>query len=54
MVAESKETHGGNLNGIRCETNRYFRNKKREYLKEKSIGLKQTVRTKILETYIEF
>jgi hypothetical protein len=29
------EIIGDNLNNVRCETSRYFRNKKREYLKDK-------------------
>jgi hypothetical protein len=29
------EINGDNLNNVRCEACRYFRNKKREYLKEK-------------------
>jgi hypothetical protein len=33
LVAVSK-SNGDNLNVVRCETSRTFRNKKREYLKE--------------------
>jgi len=29
------QTNGHNLNNVRCETSRTFRNEKREYLKEK-------------------
>jgi hypothetical protein len=29
------EINGDNLNNVRCEARRYFRNKKREYLKDK-------------------
>jgi hypothetical protein len=36
------QTNGGNLNNVRCETTRTFRNKKREYPEEKLISLKQT------------
>jgi hypothetical protein len=27
--------NGNNLNNVRCEASRYFRNKKREYLKDR-------------------
>jgi hypothetical protein len=47
------QTNGDNMNNVRCETSTTFRNKKREYLTEKIMSLKQTVRTKISETYIE-
>jgi hypothetical protein len=33
------EINGDNLNNIRCEANRYIRNKKGEYQKEKLINL---------------
>jgi hypothetical protein len=39
------EIHGNNLNNVRCENNRHFRNKGRECLKEKLMSLQQTVRT---------
>jgi hypothetical protein len=32
---DPSEINGDNLNTVRCEVNRYFRNKKREYLKDK-------------------
>jgi hypothetical protein len=44
------QTSGDNLNNVRHETGRTFRNKKREYLKEK-INELETNRTKISETY---
>jgi hypothetical protein len=34
-VQDPSEINGDNLNNIRCETRRHFRNKKREYLKDK-------------------
>jgi hypothetical protein len=40
------------VNNIRRETNRHFRNKKREYLKDKIDEL-ATNTTRILEIYIE-
>jgi hypothetical protein len=35
MVAKSKPNHGDNLQNLRSEASRKFRNKKREYLKGK-------------------
>jgi hypothetical protein len=40
------------MNNLRRENNIPFRNKKREYVIEKYISLKQTVRIKISEIYI--
>jgi hypothetical protein len=34
-LQDPSEINGDNLNHIRCETIRHFRNKKREYLKDK-------------------
>jgi uncharacterized protein YaaR (DUF327 family) len=34
-LQDQSEINGDNLNNARCEANRYFRNKKREYLKDK-------------------
>jgi hypothetical protein len=45
--------NGDNLNNVRYETSRHFRNKKREYLKAELMSLQQTVRTRILETCME-
>jgi hypothetical protein len=47
------QANGDNVNNVRRETSRTCRNKKREYLKEKIVSLKQSVRTKIPETYID-
>jgi hypothetical protein len=44
--------NGDNLNIVRCETSRTFRNKRREYLKDK-INELETKRTKVLETWVE-
>jgi hypothetical protein len=41
------------LNNVRCESSGNYRNRKREYLKEKIKELERTVRTKISKTYIE-
>jgi hypothetical protein len=35
-LQESSKINGGNLNNIRRETSRDFRNKKKEYLKDKT------------------
>jgi hypothetical protein len=43
---------GDNLNDVKHEANRTFRNKKREYLKEK-INDHQRERTKTSEAYIK-
>jgi hypothetical protein len=32
---DPREINGDNLTNVGCETSRYFRNKKREYLKDK-------------------
>jgi hypothetical protein len=34
-LQDPSEINGDNLNSIRCVTNRHFRNRRREYLKEK-------------------
>jgi cell division septum initiation protein DivIVA len=43
------ETNGDNLNNVRREASRYFRNKKREYLKDRINELE----TRTSETCIE-
>jgi hypothetical protein len=35
VVTGTSEINGDNLNNVRHEASRYFRNKKREYLKDK-------------------
>jgi hypothetical protein len=52
-MQNSSETNGDNLENVRHETSRTFMNKRREYLKQKLMSLKQTVRTKISEAYKE-
>jgi hypothetical protein len=44
------QTNEDNTNNVRRETSRTFR-KMRQYVREKSTSLKQTLRTKISETY---
>jgi len=51
-LKNSSQTSGDNLTYVRRQTNTIY-SKKREHLKEKSMSLKQTVRTKISQTYIE-
>jgi hypothetical protein len=51
-LQDQSEKHGDNTNSIRREASRHFRNKKREYLKDK-INKLVTNRTKTLETCIE-
>jgi hypothetical protein len=46
-------TNGDYVNNVSHDTGRNFGNRKTEYLKEKLVSFKQTVRTKISETYIE-
>jgi len=39
-----------NLNNVRHEASRHFKNKKKDYLKAKMMNLKLTIRSKISET----
>jgi hypothetical protein len=34
-LQDPSEINGDNVNNVRCEASRYFRNKKKEYLKDK-------------------
>jgi hypothetical protein len=47
------ETNGDNMNNVRHENSRTFRNKKREFLKEKINELETSSKNKKSETYIE-
>jgi hypothetical protein len=47
------EINGDNLNNVRCEANRQFRNKKREYLEDKISEVAITERTRTSQTRIE-
>jgi hypothetical protein len=49
-LQDPSEINGDNLNNIRRETSRHFRNKKKEYMKDKN--LQRTVSTRLLETGI--
>jgi hypothetical protein len=52
-LQDPSEIDGDNLNNVRHEASRYFRNKKREYWKKKLMSLQCIVRTRTLETCIE-
>jgi hypothetical protein len=52
-LQDPSEINWDNLNYVRREASRYFRNKKMEYLKEKSTSLQQTVRTKTPSMCVE-
>jgi hypothetical protein len=49
-LQDPSKINGDNMNNIRCEAIRHFRNKKREYLKGK---INELIRTRTLETCIE-
>jgi hypothetical protein len=50
---DPSEINGDNLNNVRCGASRYFRNKKREYLKDKIIELATNSKNKIRDLYRE-
>jgi hypothetical protein len=52
-LQDPNEINGDNLNNVRREASRYFRNKKGAYLKDKNYEFPKTVRTRTSETYIE-
>jgi hypothetical protein len=52
-LQDPSEINGDNLNNVRREASRHFRNKKREYLKTKLMSLQRIVRTRTSETCIE-
>jgi hypothetical protein len=47
------EINGDNLNNVRREDSKYFRNKKKKYLKDKINEVATIVRTRTSETCIE-
>jgi hypothetical protein len=47
------EINGENLNNVRCEASRHFRNKKREYLKGNINELATNSKNKTSDTRIE-
>jgi hypothetical protein len=52
-LQDPKEINGDNLNNVRCEASRYFRNRKREYLKDKINELATNSKKRTSETCIE-
>jgi hypothetical protein len=52
-LQDPSEINVDNLNNVRREASRHFRNKKREYLKDKINELATIVRTRTSETCIE-
>jgi hypothetical protein len=52
-LQDPSKINGDNLNNIGRVASRHFRNKKREYLKDKINELARTVRTRTLQTCIE-
>jgi hypothetical protein len=50
-LQDPSEINGDNLNNARCETGRYFRNKKREYLNDKINELATNSKNKIRDLY---
>jgi hypothetical protein len=50
---DPSEINGNNLNNIRRESSRHFRNKKRQYLKDKIDELAMNSKNKNIETCIE-
>jgi hypothetical protein len=52
-LQDPSEINGDNLNNVRREASRYFRNKKRKYLKDKINELATNSKNKTSETCIE-
>jgi hypothetical protein len=46
LLQDPSEINGDNLNNVRCEASRYFRNKKRKYLKDKINKLAMNIKNK--------
>jgi hypothetical protein len=51
-LQDLSEINGDNLNNVRREATRYFRNKKRDYLKDKINELAMNSKNKNIETCI--
>ena len=51
-IQDPSQSNSDNLNNVRHEVSRHFRNKKKAYLRAKLEELKLTVRSKILGTCI--
>jgi hypothetical protein len=53
-LQDPSEINGDNLNNVRCEASRYFKDKKREYLKDKiNEFATNSKKTRMLKTCIE-
>jgi hypothetical protein len=52
-LQDPNEINGNNLNNVRREACRYFRNKKGEIPETKLMNLQRTIRTRTSETCIE-
>jgi hypothetical protein len=52
QLQDPSEINGDNLNNVRCEAGRYFRNKKREYLKDKMNELAMNSKSKNIRCII--
>jgi hypothetical protein len=46
LLQDASKIHGDNLNNVRCEASRHFRNKKRESLKDKTNELAMNSKNK--------
>jgi hypothetical protein len=51
-IQDPSQSNVDNLNNVRCDASRYFRNKKKTYLKAKIEELELTVRSTISGTCI--
>jgi hypothetical protein len=51
LLQDPSKINGDNLNNVRRETRKYFRNKKREYLKDKINELATNSKNKIRDLY---
>jgi hypothetical protein len=52
-LQDPSEINGDNLNNVRCEASRHFKNKKREYLKDKINKLATNSKNKNIWDHIE-
>jgi hypothetical protein len=52
-LQDPNEVNGDNLNNVRCEASRYFRNKKKECLKDKINELAVNSKNKDIDLYRE-
>jgi hypothetical protein len=52
-LQDPSEINGGNLNNVRCEASRHFRNKKRQYMKDKMNELATNSKNKIRHLHKE-